>query len=128
MAKKNMFERAAKKKLRFEYNGMISAEDLWELGLEQLDGIYKGLSAKKRETSEDSLLEAKSTKENSDLNLRIEIIRHIVEAKLDEKNARETAAKRKAHKEKIMEIMAKKQDAELEEKSLADLQKELDQL
>ncbi len=123
----NVYGRATRQKTRFEYKGTISVEDLWDLSVEELDEIYKGLSSQKRQSSEDSLLETK-TVENTELNLKIDIVTDIVETKQVELEASKTRAERKAKKEKIMEIIAKKQDSALEEKSIKQLQKEIDSL
>lgn len=95
-----------------------------------MDEIYKGLSSQKRQTSEDSLLDPKAA-ENTELNLKIKVIKSIFDAKQEEKNKALLAAERKEKKEKkekIMEIIARKQDSALEKKSAASLQKMLDEL
>lgn len=62
------------------------------------------------------------------LELQIEIVKYIVSVKLAEKEAREKAAEKSAQKQRIMEIMAKKQDESLENASMEDLQKMLTEL
>ena len=56
-------EYATRKKLRFSYKGSISTEDLWDLSLEELDRIFKGLNAKVKQSQEESLLEKKEKSE-----------------------------------------------------------------
>ena len=41
----NKFEIAIRNKYRFPYKGMITIEDLWDLSVTQLDGIFKTLNA-----------------------------------------------------------------------------------
>jgi len=55
-----MFEKAARLKLRFNFKGILSVEDLWDLSLESLDLIYKNLSAEAKKSKEVSLLEIKT--------------------------------------------------------------------
>lgn len=128
MVKENIFENAARKKIRFESDvGLINTEDLWDLPVESLDEIYKNLNKKKKVSSEGSLLKNRKSATESLIDTQIEIVKNIVETKLAEKEARETAAEKKAHNEKIMEIIERKQDAALEKKSIATLKSELDE-
>jgi len=124
---RNVFEKATKDKIRFDYKGAASTEDLWDLDVTDLDSIFKGLNANKRQEAEESLLETVSTKDTL-VNTQIKIIKHIVEAKLEEKDARLLLAERKEKKQKIMEILAGKQDSALEKKSAKQLQKMLEDL
>ena len=123
----DIFEAATRKKFRFEYKGSLSVEDLWDLDLRQLDEIYKGLNSQKKQQSEDSLLETK-TVEDTVLEMKIDIIKYIVETKQEENNKLQLAAERKEKKEKIMAIIARKQDSELEEKSIEELNETLNSL
>lgn len=123
----NIFEKAAKEAIRFEYKGLISAEDLWQLDVHELDSIFKVLNAEKKQVTEDSLLET-TTKENTLLNTKIKIITYIVKSKLAEAEARTLLAEKKVKKEKIMAVLANKQDSELEGKSAEELQEMLESL
>ena len=122
-----LFEKATKMKLRFEFRGLSSVEDLWDLTVKELDSLYKTVNTKLKQSQEDSLLNTK-TKEDEVLKLQVEIIKHIVEVKLQEAETRELAKERKAKKQKLMEILASKQDADLQGKSTEELQKMLDEL
>lgn len=124
---KNMFEVASKSKFRYAFNGSISTEDLWDLTVEQLDTIFKGLNSTLKHSKEESLLDTK-TEQDEKLTLKIEIVKYIVGKKLEEKEARAKAKETRERKQKIMEIMSRKQDADLENKSLDDLSKMLDEL
>ena len=55
-----MFEVASRKKIRFQHNGVISVEDLWDLSLTSLDKIYMELDAKIEKTQQKSLLATKN--------------------------------------------------------------------
>lgn len=127
MMVENIFEYATRNKVRFSFRGLISVEDLWDLSLTNLDSIYKELNKQSKQSEEESLLNIK-TQEDELLNVQIEIVKYIVSVKLAEKEAREKASAKKAQKQKIMSIIAAKQDEELQNSSIDDLQKMLDEL
>lgn len=127
MAVENIFEYATRNKVRFSFRGLISVEDLWDLSLTNLDSIYKDLKKQSKQSEEESLLNIK-TQEDELLNVQIEIVKYIVSVKLAEKEAREKASAKKAQKQKIMSIIAAKQDEALQNSSIDDLQKMLDEL
>lgn len=123
----NMFEKAVKGKYRFPYKGQIAVEDLYDLPLGSLDTVFKTLNAEVKKTDEESLLQTKS-EENDILATKIEIVKYIFNEKLEEKKNRQEAAERKEKKQKIMQIIATKQDESLQNASVEDLQKMLDEL
>ena len=127
MATMNIFEYAVRNKIRFPFKGMISAEDLWDLSLANLDSIYKTLNKQVKQSEEESLLTTK-TNVDTELEVQIAIVKYIVSVKLEEQNAREKAAAKKAQKQKIMSIIATKEDEALQNSSVDDLKKMLEEL
>lgn len=123
----NIFEYAVRNKVRFPFKGMISVEDMWDLSLTNLDSIYKELNKQVKQSEEESLL---STKENVDVELevKIAIVKHIVSVKLAEKEAREKALENKEKRQKIMAILAARDEKALENASDEDLKKMLEEL
>lgn len=115
-----LFEMASKMKVRFNYRGVITTEDLWDLDVRALDYIYKQLMVAKKESETESLLEEKKT--NPILEVQIEIVKHIFDVKVEERKAAELQAENAAKKQKILAILARKQDAELENKSAEELE------
>lgn len=126
MSNINIFEVATRNKFRFPYKGMISTEDLWDLPLTALDSIYKVLNKQAKQSQEESLLETKS-KEDEAVAIQIEIIKHIVSVKQKEAAERLMAKEKKERNQRIMEIIADKQDEALKGKSIEELQKMLDE-
>ena len=122
-----MFEYATRNKVRFPFKGLISVEDLWDLTLISLDSIYKALNKQVKQSEEESLLNTKTTVDK-ELDVQIAIVKHIVAVKLAEQEAREKASAKKAQKQKIMAIIASKQDEALQNSSVEDLHKMLDEL
>lgn len=124
---KNLFEIATRNRYRFNYKGVMTVEDLWSLRVEDLDAIFKMLNRQKKTADEDSLLATKSA-EDQDLANKIDIVRYIVSVKLAEAADRVSAAEKKAQRDKIMEIVAKKKDKALEDMGIDDLMKKLEEL
>ena len=124
---KNMFEVATRTKMRFPFKGMISVEDLWDLSVQNLDKVFKALNSQRKEAQEESLLNVKSS-EDEVLDTQIAIVKYIVNVKLEERAAMVKAAENKEKKQKIMALMAKKDDEAMGNMSKEELQKLLDEL
>lgn len=123
-----MFVKASRLKLKFDTSkGRISVEDLWDLPLTALDTLAKSLNKEVKESSEESFIKIK-TSANTLATLRFEIVKHIIEVKLNEAEAAQKRAENKERKAQILALIAEKQNKELSEKSIADLMKELESL
>lgn len=127
MSTVNMFEVATRNKIRWAYKGSISVEDLWELSVTELDSVFKTLNSQVKQAKEESLLSSKS-EEDTVLELQIEIVKYIVSVKLEEKEASMKNKTNKEQKQKIMQIIASKQDESLKNSSIEDLEKMLNEL
>ena len=115
-----MFEKASRLKLRFTYCGQISVEDLWDLTPKQLDELYSDLATKKKQLATESLIEPR--KANSEVDLRIELVKHVFEVKKAEADARRTAAAQAERRQKILEVMHRKDEEGLLGKSMEELE------
>lgn len=124
---KNLFEIATRNRYRFTYKGVMTVEDLWSLGVKDLDTIFKTLNRQKKAADEDSLLATKSAAD-TELANKIELVKYIVSVKLAEAEDRKNAAEKKEQRDKILAIMAKKQDAKLENMDVSELEAELAKL
>jgi len=127
MSIEKMFETAVRSKMRFPFKGSVSVEDLWDLSAEDLNGIFQQLNSQSKQANEESLLEKKSV-EDEILTAKIEIVRYIVGVKLAEAEESKLALLRKTQKQKILAIIADKQDADLQGKSVEELKAMLDDL
>lgn len=121
MNTEKMFETAVRDKMRFPYKGQISVEDLWDLDVNALDGIFKTLNSKVKVSQEESLLRTRS-KESEELMVQIEIVKYIVSVKLAEAEARKNAEANRAKRQQILGILADKQESDLKNKSPEELQ------
>jgi len=117
-----MFEAASRLKLRFQHKGLCTTEDLWDLSLKSLDSIFKNLNMESKAQKEESLLDTKD-KFDTVLGLKINIIRHIVAAKIQARDEQKNAADKAEKKEKLLAIISQKQDAALHDMSIEDLTK-----
>ena len=122
----DILEKAIRLKLRFNFKGMLTVEDLWDLRLNELDTIYKELNQQKKLQESESLLTNNLI--NDIVNLQIEIIKYEVEQKQAEQLAEQTKIEKQQQKQKILEILSRKQDDDLQNKSTEDLLKMLENL
>lgn len=120
MTTNELFITATRKKFRFPYKGQATVEDLWDLSLRDLDTIFKALNAQVKKSNEESLLATKS-QEDSILDAKIAIVKHIFQVKQDEAKAAQTAAANAAQRQRIGEIIAAKEDAALQGKTVEEL-------
>lgn len=114
-----MFERATRKKFRFPYKGQCSVEDLWDLKVEVLDGIFKTLNARRKDQGEESLLDTNSA--DHTLTAQISIVKHIVATKQMESEKRRLRGEKKAERDRLLAIIDTKENEELQGKSLEEL-------
>lgn len=121
-----IYEAAIRNKYRFPYKGMITIEDLWDLNFTALDNIYKSLNAEKKQDSEDSLITPAVA--NTEIENKIAIVKYVYEVKKAEADARKLASENRKKKERIMEIIANRQDAALQNMSDDELKAMLESL
>lgn len=122
MAVENIFEYATRNKLRFPYKGSISVEDLWDLTPASLDSIYKVLNKQVKQEREESLLTVKQDTD-TDLDVQIAIIKHIVTVKLQEKEARVKAVEIKQRRDELAAIISEKEAQALKNLPVEELRK-----
>ena len=123
----NMFEFAARNKFRFNFRGLISVDDLFDLSPRDLDSIFKTLNSELKKVKEESLLEVK-TQEDQILDIKIEIVKYVFNVKQEEEQKRLKAKELKEKKQKLMEILKGKEEKDLLDKSTEDIQKMIDEL
>lgn len=119
----SIFERASKQKLRFTTSkGLLSVEDLWDLSLESLDTIAVKIDKSLEDSGTKSFIGKKNT-ENTKLTLQLEILKHIIQVKLDEKERKARRVEKQAKLSQLQELYASKSNQELESKSREEIQK-----
>jgi hypothetical protein len=123
----NIFEVAIRSKFRFDFMGKKSVEDLWELSTEDLDTIFKGLNSQLKQVKEESLLETK-TKEDKELDTKIEIVKYIFKVKVAEAKAKVDTKAKKEEKQKLLQLLDLKKNEARQNMSEEEIQKKIDEL
>ena len=119
-----MFEKAVRNKVRWNYKGSLNVEDLWTLELYELNELYMKLAKDARASAKglDSLIDVDEDDDSLET-LRMDIVKHIFMTKKAEADARQMAAIQKQKSARILDIIARKKDAELEAMSVDELEK-----
>jgi|SRR5690606_40547937 len=129
-----MFEKATRLKLRFDSTkGALTVEQLWDLPLQSksgfdLDTVAKEVNKDLKSVTEESFVETRTNPRKGELELKLEIVKHIIKTKQDENAAAQTAAARREERKRLEAILATKQAQELEGLDVAEIQRRLDAL
>ena len=116
-----MYKEALQNTLRFKTNkGMISTEDLFDLSLQNLDTLAIMLDKKISEAPKKSFIEELPAEENDD-ELRFSIVKDVINIKLKARKDNIDKAQINARNKRIAELIAKKEDEALENKSIEEL-------
>lgn len=125
-----MFAFATRKKFRFDTcKGQVTVEDLWDLpltatnGRPNLDDIAKELYKKMKDESEMSFVKPTSqvNKEFNIIKAKFDIVKYIIDVKLAEAEAAKKAKEIKARNQRILGLIAQKEDEALASKSKEEL-------
>lgn len=117
----NMWIECLKNKFRFEFKGLISVEDLFDLKLSELDTIYKNLKNEEKNLQGDSLLGNDENPKLSEVEAKIEIVKAVFDMKKADIERAERELAMKAQRDKILAIIENKENQELSEKSIDEL-------
>lgn len=127
----NMFEMASRAKLRFPTTrGDVASESLWDMPLTSkqgfdLDSVAKAVNAELKQQAEESFVQTSTNPRKAQLELQLEIVKYVIAEKQAENTARLTASANREKREKLMEILAKKQDQALESLTSEELQAQI---
>lgn len=111
------YKLASQQKLRFQTSkGPLSAEQLWDLSLDELDTLAVSLQEQHENSGKKSFLNPKSEKDKT-AKLKFDIVLDVLNTKQEEAQALTKAKEIKAHNDKIYALIAKSDDKELEGKT-----------
>lgn len=123
----NIFELAARGKIRFASNrfASLTVEDLFDLNLRDLDDIAKGINRRINSEKEESFLSENKNPVQKDLQLRLEILKHVINVLETEQKARLEAASKAAKRQKLIDSLAQAEDRENAQKTPDQIRAEL---
>jgi hypothetical protein len=123
----DIFEKATRLNVRFEYKGQIMLEDLWDLSLEALDGIYTKLEASAKRSNDGGLLKTRKA-EDKLTDLKLEIVKRVFEVKQEEETNRKLLAKKRQQKDFLKGVLEQKQNQQILDMPIEKIQEMMDGL
>lgn len=127
----NIFEKATKTKLRFySVTGALSVEDLWGLPLQSksknkanLDDIAKDVARKLKTAEEESFVNKTASSPTNEL--RLEILKHIIDARLEDAEKKEQSERNRLRKQKLIDAKRDIEDGAIKDMSIEEIDKEI---
>jgi hypothetical protein len=127
-----MFEKASRLKLRFDSaKGQLTPEDLWDLpltssvGKANLDDVARALHKQLKSGDDVSFVDA-AKKSDSTIQLKFDLVKHVIDVRMAEAEARRNQNAVADKKQRIMQIIAEREDDTLKSASVDDLKKMLE--
>jgi len=115
------FKEASRQALRFATSkGNLTTEQLWDLKLPELDVLAVSLEVQVESSGKKSFLKT-STAKDKIAKLKFDIVLDILNTKADEQAEATKKKEDKAHNDKILSLIANKQEKDLEGKSVEEL-------
>ncbi len=131
----SIFEQASRQSLRFESPvGDLTTEQLWDLpltsktGKPNLDSMARAFHLELKGLEEVSFVDIKPDPRKAELELQFAIIKHVIDAKLAERDAAKKAVEDAEKRQRLMAALSAKQDAALTTMSEEEIKAELAKL
>lgn len=117
----DIFKQASKERLRFQTSrGELTTEQLWDLNVNELDALAVSLEEQHEQSGKKSFLTKRSAKDRT-TKLRFDVVIEILSTKVEDDKINSEKLDKKARNQKIMDLIAKKKDEDMEGKSLEEL-------
>jgi hypothetical protein len=128
-----IIEQAVRQKLRFNSTkGVLSVEQLFDLPFTSKSGCDLQTVATDCDNAVKSLGETDfvgiASKPNATAQLRLDVVKHVIAVLKEERNKTSSANAKKVQKEKLLHLLAQKENEELSNKSPEELQAMIDAL
>mgnify|MGYP003424262987 FL=1 len=126
----NIFERASRLKLRFSTaKGTVTVEELWDFPLETLDTLAQQAHKKLKEQDEASFIPTTTApRGDATLQLTFDILKHVIETKFAEEQARKSRAETRQRLTMLKELEATKSNEALLKQPLSKIRQQREAL
>lgn len=124
----NMFENATKNNFAFASAvGQLNVIDLWSLPListkgANLNDVAKAIAADIKSSGEESFVSLSTNTASVLQQDKMDVVKHIIASKIADNTARSEATARSKRKSQLTDILARKQDQEMESLSIEEIQ------
>ena len=117
-----LFMKATRLKLTFNFKGIISVEDLWDLSLTSLDSLAQKLHAELEAAPKQSFIKNSASNQTSSITqLKFDVVLAVLETKVAERDEAERALVRKQEIAQLDSLIAKAEGEVLASKPLEEL-------
>jgi hypothetical protein len=118
------FKQATRERLRFDTSkGLLSTEQLWDLNLTSLATVVRSLKKQLKKDNDDELsfLDEGSAPVDKTNELKFNVVKEVYIAKKEEMEAIRNEATKRENNQKILQLIAEKQEGDLRGKSIEEL-------
>lgn len=129
-----IFEYATRNKIRFPSSrGDLTLEQLWDVPLRATDGfdlnaVARAANKAWKEVSEENFVEQTRTPKHLRLEVALEVVKHVIDAKLADEAAAKKRAENRKERELLLAALAEKQVGKMSEMTEQQIRKRIAQL
>lgn len=130
----NIFEFDSRHNLAYpSTRGDLTSSQLWSMPLQHssgfdLDNVARAVNAELKAQTEESFVQTTKRAAQTVLEVKLEVVKHIIAVKLEEAANALTAAQRAAERDKLVGVLAAKQEDALKNLSPEELQARIAEL
>lgn len=127
----NIFEQASRMSLRFPTTqGNLSTEDLWDMNISALDSLAVSYDEALENVSKKKsfINDSRTSQASIETKLRFDIVKHVLDFKVAERETRRQEKEKAARKQKLLELLNQRDNEADQSMTREQILAELDQL
>lgn len=132
----NIFEKATRQKLRFSSAvGVLDIQEVWDLpliakrsGAADLDSVAKEVNNELKSVSEESFVASTANPKKAELELKLEIVKHIIEVKLKEQEEAKAARAKAEEKLQLLNALHHKKEEQMASMTIEQIEARIKEL